>query len=77
MQQFIIAALIGTASLGASAAGFSPWADAARTTSEPVQERVEVPPAGPFYRIDAPRADTPDARQIQIRITPWYLDGGA
>ncbi len=77
MQKIIISALIGTTSLGAGAAGFAPWADAARNSSEPTQESIEVPPAGPFYRIDAPRADAPDARQNRVRVTPWYLDGGA
>lgn len=76
MNKIIIATIIATASLNAGAAGFAPWADAAQSAAEPAEERAQVPAAGPFYRVEPPRSETPDARQAEIRVKPWYLDTG-
>jgi hypothetical protein len=76
MNRIIIAAIIGTASLNAGAAGFAPWADAAQSAVQPAQDRAAIPAAGPFYRIDPPRRETPDAKQAEIQVKPWYLDSG-
>lgn len=77
MKKAIVAALIGSASLNAGAAGFAPWAHAAKPAVESAQERAQVPASGPFYRVEPPRGDTPDPRQAEVRIKPWYLDAGA
>jgi hypothetical protein len=76
MNRIIIAAIIGTASLNAGAAGFAPWAHAAQSAVQPAQDRAAIPAAGPFYRIDPPRSETPDAKQAEIQVKPWYLDSG-
>jgi len=77
MKKIVVAAIVGVASINANATVFAPWTAPAPVKDEVAQERTTTPAAGPFYRSDASRVDSPDAEQVRIDIKPWYLTGGA